>query len=177
MWTTEAQNAPSSVYGRVSAQEALSGVEAETRKEHKLRECVLRHKVYWKSWPEYAVRDSERRQVGFRLGLFGTHDNPGSVPIAGCPECWKLYRCLHDLAFWILPTEEEETELHISVYDSSLLYNGERREVLVTIKITHRNGFDGLVDARHERSLAVLEERLLQLGAPQNQWTEQGAIQ
>jgi hypothetical protein len=175
MWNTEPRHAPSSVYGRVSAQEPLSGAEAETRKEQKLRECIRRHKVFWKAWPEFAVWGSERRQVGFRLGLFGTHDRPSKSPIAGCPECWKVYRCLHDLALWLLPTEEEESELHISVYDASLIYNGERREILVTIEITHRNGFDS--SACEARCLADIEKTLLRLGAPQDQWKEQGVLQ
>ena len=175
MWNTEPRHAPSSVVGRALVQEPFAGAEAETRKDQKLRECIERHKVYFKSWPEYVVRGSERRQIGFRLGLFGTHDRPSKSPIAGCPECWKVYRGLHDLALWILPTEEEESELHISVYDASLIYNGKRREILVTIKITHRNGLDS--SACEARCLADIEKTLLRLGAPQDQWKEQGVSQ
>lgn len=141
--------------------------QSRSRKEKELRDRVQRHKIHWQAWPEYHVDGSERRQVGFRLGLLGTQDRPSMRPVAGCPESWKVYTSLHELARWVLPEEEGESDLQVSVDDASLVSEGDRRDIMVTIKIAHRRGFDRPVDAREMRCLADIEERLLELGAPE----------
>lgn len=141
--------------------------QSQSRKEEELRDRVRRHKIHWQAWPEYHVDGSERRQVGFRLGLLGTQDRPSTRPVAVCPESWKVYTSLRELARWVLPEEEGESDLLVSVDDASLVSEGDRRDIMVTIKIAHRRGVDRPVDAREMRCLADIEERLLQLGAPQ----------
>ncbi|HYU35673.1 MAG TPA: hypothetical protein VEW48_26250 [Thermoanaerobaculia bacterium] len=141
-----------------------------SRQEQALRERVRQHRICWHVWPEHQVRGSERLQVGFRLGLIGSQDRPGTRPITSSAEFWKLYTSLHDLARWILPQVDEESDLQVSVFDASLAPRGDRQDVMVTIKITHRQGFDHPVDAGELRSLADMEEKLLRLGAPQDQW-------
>jgi hypothetical protein len=133
--------------------------------EQELRDYVRRHKIHWQAWPEYHVCGTERRHVGFRLGLLGTHDRPSTRPVSGCPESWKVYTSLHELARWVLPKEEEESDLQVSVDDASLVVQGNRRDIMVTIKISHRENQDHPVDAREARCLAAIEEKLLQLGA------------
>jgi hypothetical protein len=149
--------------------ELFPSAKADARKEQELRDRVRRHKIHWQAWPEYHVCGSERRQVGFRLGLLGTHDRPSTRPISGCPESWKVYTSLHELARWVLPQEQGEGDLQVSVDDASLVYQGDRRDIMVTIKIARRQGFDQPVDARDVRCLAAMEERLLGLGALQDQ--------
>jgi len=168
MWKTQSQAQRSSIERKTLGNEVLPSVDAHSRKEQELRERVRRHKIHWQAWPEYHVRGSERQHVGFRLGLLGTHDRPSTRPIFGCPESWKVYTSLHELARWILP-EEGESDLQVSVDSASLMVQGDRRDIMVTIKISQRHGFDQPVDAREVQCLATLKERLLELGARQDQ--------
>jgi hypothetical protein len=137
-------------------------------KEAALREIVQRHRVYWQVWPEQAVRGSKLVQVGFRIGLLGTHDHPQRNSIAGCPECWKVYRSLCSLAQGIVPQQERASEARIAPFDASLLYSPgrERKDVMLTIQISNRG------DPGDERRLGQIKERLLRLGAPQGTWSE-----
>lgn len=141
-------------------------MQSQLRKEQELRDRVRRHKIHWQAWPEYHVYGAERRQVGFRLGLLGTHDRPSKRPIPGCPESWKVYTSLHELARWVLP-EQEENDLQVSVDDALLVDQGDRRDIMVTIRIARKHGYDQPVDAREVRCLAAMEERLVELGALQ----------
>ena len=141
--------------------------QSQSRKEEELRDRVRRHKIHWQAWPEYHVEGAERRQVGFRLGLLGTNDHPSTRPVAVCPESWKVYTSLRELARWVLPEEEGEGDLQVSVDDAFLVRGGDQRDIMVTIKIGHRRESDRAVDAREMRYLADIEERLIQLGAPQ----------
>lgn len=147
----------------------FSSAEPESRTEQELRDRVRRHKIHWHAWPEYHVCGSERRQVGFRLGLLGTFDRPSSRPVAGCPESWKVYTSLHELARWVLPQGAGESDLQIGVDETSLVYQGDRRDMMVTIRIASKHGFDQPMDAQEVRCLADMEERLLELGAPQDE--------
>lgn len=134
--------------------------------EQELRDRVRRHNIHWQAWPEFHVCGTERKQVGFRLDLLGTHDRPSTRPIPGCPESWKVYTSLRDLARWVLP-EEQGGDLQVIVDDASLVRQGDRRDIMVTIKIGHRSGNDQPVDEQEASCLAAIEERLIALGAPQ----------
>ena len=141
-------------------------------RDEELRQIVSRHKVYWQAWPELMMCGTERRQVGFRLALFGTHDRPEAHPVAGCSECWRVYKDLHELARALFPEEERESAYHIGIFDASLVFSGSRRDVLLTIKISHRHAFDRPVDACELRCLAEMQEKLLSLGSPRDKWSD-----
>ncbi len=146
-----------------------STFEEDSRQEEELRERVRRHRICWYTRPEHQVREAKRRQVGFRLGLLGSQDWPGTHPITSSAEFWNLYRGLHELARWLLPQVNDEGDLQISVFDASLTSTGHRQDVIVTIKIIHRQGFDHPVEAGELRYLADMEEKLLRLGVPQDE--------
>jgi hypothetical protein len=133
-----------------------------------LRELIQRHKVYWQVWPQQVVRGASRVQVGFRIGLLGTHDHPQRNPIAGCSECWKVYRSLCSVAQWLVPQPDRESEARIAPFDTTLLYSPgrERKDVMLTINIVNRGDPDDL------RCRSQIEERLRRLGAPQGTWNE-----
>jgi hypothetical protein len=137
----------------------------EAQQEQELRDRVRRHQIHWQAWPEFHVCGTERRQVGFRLGLLGTHDRPTTRPISGSREFWKVYTSLHDLARWVVPKQEGEADFQVSVFDAILTSRGDRQDVMVTIKIIHQH--DQPVDDLEMQCLADMEDRLLELGAPQ----------
>ena len=168
MWKTQSQAQKSSIERKALENEVLPSADAHARKEQELRERVRSHKIHWQAWPEYHGRGSERRHVGFRLDLLGTHDRPSTRPISRCPESWKVYTSLHELARWILP-EEGESDLQVSVDSASLMVQGDLRDIMVTIKISHQHGFGQTVDALEVLCLATIKERLCELGARQDQ--------
>jgi len=150
--------------------EPAPATDPESRKELELRDRVQRHKICWHAWPEHHVCGSERRQVGFRLRLLGSYEQPNTRPITSSAEFWKVYTSLHELARWILPQEGEDSDLQISVFDASLTPRGDRQDIMITIKIVHRQGFDRPLDAGELQCLAAMEEKLLRLGAPRERW-------
>ena len=140
----------------------------------KLEELVRRHEVCWEVWPEYHIdRDGKRIQIGFELSLIGTHAHSESIIEPGCPECMKIYEDLSRIAHWIIPKEQFDTLYEIGVFDASIHYSSKRRfrpEVILTIKILHREGFDRPTDSQEVQVLKEMEERLERLGARKGSW-------
>ena len=140
----------------------------------RLRELVRRHKVCWEVWPEYHIdREGKRIQIGFELNLLGTHGHSESIIDPGCPECMKIYEDLKRIARWIIPKKEFDTWYEIGVFDASIHYSSRRRfrpEVILTIKILHREGFDHPIDADQVQELNEMEEKLRKLGASKGTW-------
>ncbi len=135
----------------------------------RLQELVRRHKVCWEVWPEYHLdRDGKRIQIGFELNLIGTHGQPEKLIELGCLECMKIYEDLRRIAHWIIPKEERDNLYEIEVFDASIRYSSQRRfrpEVILTIKILHREGFDRPTDSHEVQVLKEMEEKLEKLGA------------
>lgn len=137
---------------------------------------VERYRVCWEVWPESIWADGHRRQVGFQLELYGTHE-PGVERVSpGCPACQRLYAALRAIAEWILPKERRPSTYKIGPYDQALRYSPARRnrpDVTVAIKIIHREGFESPVDACEVRCLTEMQERLRELGALERQWIQE----
>ncbi len=131
----------------------------------------------WEVWPEYHIdRDGKRIQIGFELNLIGTHGHSEPIIEPGCPECMKLYEDLSRIAHWIIPKEEFDTLYEIGIFDASIHYSSQRRflpEVILTIKILHREGFDGPTDSHEVQVLKEMEEKLEKLGARKGSWGSQ----
>ncbi len=133
---------------------------------------VKRYQVCWEVWPECLMVEGKERQVGFELELSGTE--PGSDHMApGSPACQRIYDSLHALADWILPKEEQDSTYELSPYEQALRYSavrGDRPDVVLSVKILHRQGFDQPVDQCELHCLKEMEQRLAQLGACPGQW-------
>lgn len=140
-----------------------------------LRQLVQSHKLLWEVWPEYLLSNGRPLQVGFRLGLLGTHDHPAHPPAPGCDECEKVYRDLARIAGWILPREQRESVYRILPFEAAISYpphGGSRQDVILTIKVVHRSGFDLPVDACEVACLAEMRSSLRELGAQEGSWRE-----
>jgi hypothetical protein len=88
----------------------------------------------------------------------------------------KIYEDLSRIAHWIIPKEEFDTLYEIGVFDASIHYSSKRRfkpEVILTIKILHREGFDRPTDSHEVRVLKEMEEKLERLGARKGSWGSQ----
>ena len=138
-----------------------------------LRELVERFRVCWEVWPEYAFVNHEKRQIGFSLELYGTHEPSVVHPTAGCTHCIPVFTALQRIAVFILPKEERPSTYSIEMYDGALHYankRGNRPEVELPIKILHRHEFELPVDQCEARCLTEMKQRLRGLGAPEGRW-------
>ena len=140
----------------------------------RLQEIARRHKVCWEVWPEYHKdRDGKRIQIGFELYLIGTHSHSESIIEPGCPGCMKIYGDLSRIAHWIIPIEERDSLYEIGVLDASVHYTSQRwfrPEVVLTITILHREGFDRPTDSHEVQVLKEMEGKLEKLGARGESW-------
>lgn len=133
-----------------------------------LKEYVKRFQVCWESRPEHLYVRGEKRQIGFVLELAGTHEAGVEHPEPGCEHCQRVFGALRNIAEWILPREKRLSEYDIGPYEPALRYSSthhKRPDIILTIKIIHRNDFELPVDECQSRCLEEMEQRLTELGA------------
>ena len=143
----------------------------------RLAELVRRFQVCWEEWPEQAIVDGEKTNVGFALDLYGTHDMATGRFEPGCRACQQVYEGLRAIAEWILPKEPRPSISVLSPYDGSVHYAPRRRdrpEIVLTIRILHQEDIDAPVDECELRCLADMKQRLRQLGAAEGQYRMKG---
>jgi hypothetical protein len=137
---------------------------------------VKQHKVCWEVWPEYHIdREGKKIQIGFELDLLGTHYRPEHIPEPGCEECLEVYNDLKHIAQWILPKEKRDSRYEVGVFDASIHYASQRefrRDIIVPIKILHREGYHRPLDDCEIRCLNEMKEKLKELGAHERDWPE-----
>ena len=83
------------------------------------------------------------------------------------------YKDLTRIAHCIVPKEERDSLYEIEVFDASIHYSSQRRfrpEVVLTIKILHREGFDHPTDGYDVQELNEMEGKLRDLGASKGNW-------
>jgi len=103
--------------------------------------------------------------VGFDLELYGTHDHGHSQLTPGCEICRQTYEDLKKVAEEILPKEERPSSYEVQPFDHGLHSEGlGPSEVVLVVRIQHRDDYFSPVDACEERCLAEMESGLKQLG-------------
>jgi hypothetical protein len=135
-----------------------------------IRELVERFHVCWDVWPEYTFINHEKRQIGFELDLSGTHEGWEKHPEPGCGQCQEIYKELVRIAKDVLPNADEDTTCQFEPYDQGIHYSprhGNRPEVVLRIRIVHRQAFEQPVEAAQFRYLATLQQRLEEWGIGQ----------
>ena len=134
----------------------------------KLRALVKRYEVVWSVRPEDLIREPGGVvHVGFLLELAGNHGGEDHAPLPGCARCRELYRDLVCIVRWAVPKESTECRYDIEPFDASLHYEGSphtRAEVVLTLRISHRQRWDAPVDTVETQCLHFVEQRLSQLG-------------
>jgi hypothetical protein len=135
------------------------------------RELVERFRVCWEVWPEYTFINHEKRQIGFALDLSGTHEGGGEHPEPGCEKCLEIYQALVRIAEDVLPPEDQDTTCQFEPYDQGIHYSPRHRnrpEVVLRIRIMHRQAFERPVEAAQFRYLENLQQRLEEWGIGQH---------
>lgn len=139
-------------------------METEIIKE--LRNIIQKHTVHYEVWPHYEIANGKRVMVGFDLELHGTHDHGTTKLSPGCTLCLETFSDLRRVAEWILPREERPSQYDIPPFDHALHASPKRPfEVVLPIKIEHRNHFFDPVDSCEERCLKEMQAKLAGLGA------------
>ena len=117
------------------------------------KQLVRKYRICWEVWPEYLMVAGNKRQVGFELVLVGAHEE-GTHPTPGCPKCLDLFQHLKEIA------------IHRAVKRRL------RPEVMLSLKILHRQGYDQPVDACEVDCLNEMQDKLKNIGAQRDVWQE-----
>ena len=136
-----------------------------------IRELVERFHVCRDVWPEYAFIKHEKRQIGFELDLSGFPQDAEKHPEPGCKESLETYQALVRIAEAVLPLADKNTTCQLEPYDQSIHYSsqrGDRPEVILKIRILHRNAFERPVDPAEFQYLEDLQRRLEEWGIRQH---------
>lgn len=64
----------------------------------KLDDLLRSQAIVWQLWPQYAVLQGERRQIGFELELIGSHTLDASHLDPGCAQCHRIRSILVAIA-------------------------------------------------------------------------------
>jgi hypothetical protein len=138
-----------------------------------LKDLVEMHQVCYEIWPELLIVKGQQVKVGFDLELVGTHEHGTSTLSPGCPRCIRTFEDLHQIAEWIMPKEERPSRYEIEPFDRALHESAQRKfvpEVVLSMKILHRHGFDQPIDACEERCLKEMRGKLAELGVRAGEW-------
>lgn len=143
-----------------------------------LREIADKHQVCYEVWPERSVAEGVKILIGFELQLCGTNSHVTAKgenqPVPGCEYCQSTYEDLRQIAEGILPRDERPSRYEIGTFDRSLHVaphsRQSRREVVLTIHITHRTDFNREVDDCENRCLKEMKTSLQQLGIHEGKW-------
>lgn len=137
------------------------------------RGLVRKYRICWEVSPEYAYVDGERREIGYVVGLYGTHDEVHRTPSPGCPECAPVQRALESIVAHVVPGEGRDSFYDVVVNRSSLQYSksrGERPDVSATISILHRKGVNRPIDECESVCLKEIVAKLREVGACEGRW-------
>jgi len=139
----------------------------------RLQDLIQKHRVCYEVWPAYLMVEGKRVQVGFELELCGTHEHEGDQFEPGCPQCHQTFDDLQQIAEWVKPKKARASRYEIQPFDRALRETpkrGFRPEVVLSMKILHRHGFDQPVDECEEFCLKEMQTKLRELGVPEGSW-------
>lgn len=119
--------------------------------------------------PEIVFVDGARRKVGFHVRLWGVHAK-GARVLPGCSRCREIEEELKRIGEFVVPREERPTRLEFdpfrpALYDSRVVPDAD--EVVLSIRLVHREGYEQPVDACEERCLKEIVARCRELGIPE----------
>lgn len=138
-----------------------------------LADLVREFQVCWEVSPVYTYVKQERKEVGFILELYGTHEPWVEHPTPGCEHCLRVFHGLQTIAEGIVPQEYRPSRSDLGVYDQAIHYDRKRAgrpDVALPIKITHREGYERPVDECENKCLTEMKQRLREMGAFEGRW-------
>src|SRR5215472_9504718 len=125
-----------------------------------LEELIQHHQICYEVWPQWAMVEGRKVQVGFEVDLCAATRNepdPGQ------------FENLKELAASILPRDQSTTGFEILPFDNSIHESPRRHfrpEVVLGVQIVHKHGSEQPVDDCEQQCLHDLEGRLRKLGIP-----------
>jgi len=142
-----------------------------------LQKVVLRHQVSYEVWPEWSGCGGRARRIGYCVSICGVNDQLDCIRghhVPGCPHCGLTYDELRRIAEWITLVEQQDCRFEIETFDRAFhiapRQRWSRNEVIVTVKILHRQNVDSPVDESQERCLHELRTSLKKLGVREGVW-------
>lgn len=152
----------------------MLGVRAvDTKSLEELSALTHRYRVCFEVSPEYAYVGGERREIGYAVELFGTHDEPLKAPAPGCPECAPVQSALEEIIDFVVPRELRDSRYDLHVDRNRLAFSetrGRRPDVSARITILHKQGVNRPVDACEARCLHDIVRSLRAIGALEGRW-------
>ncbi|MGA8182413.1 MAG: hypothetical protein WB819_02090 [Terriglobia bacterium] len=142
-----------------------------TPKSQDIRDLVERFHVCRDVWPEYTFINHEKRQIGFELDLSGSHEGGEEHPEPGSEKYLEIYQALVRIAEEVLPSADKDATYHLEPYDQGIHYSpqrGNRPEVILRMRILHREAFERPVDAAEFQYMEILQRRLEEWGIRQH---------
>jgi hypothetical protein len=144
----------------------------------RLREIVQKHCASFEVWPEWSGGGGGRaRRNGYILTLCGVNDDQKCSRghhVPGCPHCYHTYDDLRRIAEWITQKDQQGCRCEIAPFDRAWhiapRQRSSRNEILVTIKILHRQDVDAPVDDYQQACLDELRSKLKELGVHEGLW-------
>jgi hypothetical protein len=147
-----------------------------SRTSGELQDAVRRFEVCWEAFPELGGTHPDRKQVGFVIELYGTHNRTDVVPTAGCQHCIPVMQALLNIADYVVPADWRDSLDGLRAH-SGIEYareRGERPDIVVAITMVPRRRGQPDDSARVE-CLTSIKERLQQLGTHERSWPERSA--
>ena len=145
----------------------------------RLRELAQAHCVRYEVWPELLMAHGQMVKVGYDLELCGVHDHGEEQVVAGCPHCQHTYAVLRQIAEWILPADKRPSWYDIEPFDHALHEAPLRKfrpEVVLSVKILHRHGFDAPIDECEQRCLKEMRGKLESIGVAEGKGQSRALI-
>jgi hypothetical protein len=132
------------------------------------REFVREHHLHYEVEPEEVEAPGKHEVTGWRVRLFATHGED-KLEDPACPRCVELRRDLTAFAEALVPTEGEDRAEVVSgtaprIYKSTEVPDAD--EVHVTLRVLCGSAEHRAANARDERCLRPIADRLAQLGVP-----------
>ena len=130
-----------------------------------LKDIVVKRTVHYQVWRHHEFHEGNRVMVGFDLELYGTHDHGKTHLSPGCHLCQETFADLARIAQFILPKDERPSRYDIPPFDHSLHSSPKGTfEVVLPIRIEHREKFFDPIDSCEERCLKEMLGRLAEFG-------------
>lgn len=141
--------------------------------EDSVESLIVKHRVCYERWKEYAMIEDVRTHTGYSLRLCGENAlHSGSYahghPVPGCAVCRATYDDLVRIARALLPTDARESQHKIEAFDFAFHIAPQsrrrREEIVATIRISHKDRPDRLAGECQDRCLTEMCRKLKAFG-------------
>jgi hypothetical protein len=164
--------------GRWTSMNGQASSLAETDHEHHLRDLLEKHTIRYEVYFEQGILDDARiASIGFEIDLLASHDHGVTSFTPGCHLCVSTFDDLCEIARWIMPKGQRDSEYTIEPFDRGLHMDPAHRlrpEVRLAIKIEHKRKKKRPLDDCEWPCLSDMEAGLRNLGVQKSRGPGRG---